>query len=115
MESVENRNLQDLQYRVCPLSYKERGLTGRNSDAGAEIREFPLEKLSLICYQDRRGRTMQEKQETPDQRLRELCKLAAKEQDTKRLMELVKEIIDTYDGQRSSVIRKDSQQPESRT
>jgi hypothetical protein len=47
---------------------------------------------------------MQEKQETPDQRLRELCKLAAKEQDTKRLMELVKEIIDTYDGQRRSVI-----------
>ena len=58
---------------------------------------------------------MQEKQETPDQRLRELCKLAAKEQDTKRLMELVKEIIDTYDGQRRSVIQKDSQQPESRT
>lgn len=58
---------------------------------------------------------MQEKQETPDHRLRELCTLAAKEQDTKRLMELVKEIIDTYDGQRSSVIRKDSQQPESRT
>ena len=47
---------------------------------------------------------MQEKQETPDQRLRELCKLAAQEQDTKRLMELVKEIIDTYDGQRRSVI-----------
>jgi len=58
---------------------------------------------------------MQGKQETPDQRLRELCKLAAKEQDTKRLMELVKEIIDTYDGQRRSVIKKDSQQPESRT
>jgi hypothetical protein len=58
---------------------------------------------------------MQEKQDTPDQRLRELCKLAAKEQDTKRLMELVKEIIDTYDGQRSSVIKKDSQQPESLT
>jgi len=58
---------------------------------------------------------MQEKQETPDQRLRELCKLAAKEQDTKRLMELVKEIIDTYDGQRRKVIKKDSQQPESCT
>lgn len=58
---------------------------------------------------------MQEKQETPDQRLRELCKLAAKEQDTKRLMELVNEIIVTYDVHRRSVIRKDSQQPESRT
>ena len=58
---------------------------------------------------------MQEKQETPDQRLRELCRLAAKEQDTKRLMELVNEIIDAYDVQRRSVIRKDSQQPESRT
>ena len=58
---------------------------------------------------------MQEKQETPDQHLRELCKLAAKEQDTKRLMELVKEIIDTYEGQRKSVMKKDSQQPESRT
>ena len=58
---------------------------------------------------------MQQKQETPDQRLRELCKLAAKEQDTKRLMELVREIIDTYDVQRRNVIKKDSQQPESRT
>jgi hypothetical protein len=90
-------------------------LQGGTANAGAEIREFPLEKRSLICYQNRRGRTMQEKQETPDQRLRELCKLAAKEQDTKRLMELVKEIIDTYDGQRSSVIKKDGRQPESRT
>jgi hypothetical protein len=97
------------------LSYKERGFAGWNSNAGAEVREFPLEKRSLICYQNRRGRTMQEKKETPDQRLRELCKLAAKEQDTKRLMELVKEIIDTYDGQRRSVIKKDGQQPESRT
>jgi hypothetical protein len=58
---------------------------------------------------------MQEKQETPDQRLRELCKRAAKEQDPRRLMELVKEIIDTYDGQRRSVIEKASQQPESCT
>jgi hypothetical protein len=58
---------------------------------------------------------MQEKQETPDQRLRELCKRAAKEQDTKRLMELVKEIIDTYDGQRTSVIKKAGRQAESRT
>jgi len=58
---------------------------------------------------------MQEKQETPDKRLRELCKLTAKEQDTKRLMERVKEIIDTYDGLRRSVIKKDIQQPESCT
>ena len=58
---------------------------------------------------------MREKQETPDQRLRGLCKLAAKEQDTKRLMELVKEIIDTYDGKRRKVIKKNSQQPESCT
>jgi hypothetical protein len=57
---------------------------------------------------------MQEKQERPDQRLRELCKRASKEQDTRRLMELVKEIIDTYDEQRRSVIKKASQQPQSR-
>ena len=44
MESVENRNLQDLQYSVCPLSYKERGFAGWNSNAGAEVRESPLEK-----------------------------------------------------------------------
>src|SRR5579864_6860509 len=44
MESVENRNLQNLRNRVCPLSYKERGLAGWNSNAGAEIREFLLEK-----------------------------------------------------------------------
>ena len=42
---------------------------------------------------------MHEKQEQPDKRLRELCRCAAKEQDTNRLMELVKEIIDTYDAQ----------------
>jgi hypothetical protein len=58
---------------------------------------------------------MQEKQETPDQHLRELCKRAAQEQDPTRLMELVQEIINTYDGQRRSVIKKASQQPESRT
>ena len=114
-ESVKNRNLQDLQYRVCPLSYKERGLTGPNRNAGEETREFLLEKRRVICYQNRRGKTMQEKQETADQRLRELCKRAAQEQDTKRLMELVKEIIDTYDGQRTSVIKKAGRQAESRT
>jgi hypothetical protein len=80
-----------------------------------EIRKFPLEKPGLICYQNRRGRTMLEKQERPDHRLRELCKRAAMEQDTRRLMELVKEIIDTYDGQHRSVIKKASQQPESPT
>jgi hypothetical protein len=58
---------------------------------------------------------MQEKQETLDQRLRELCKRAAKEQDTRRLMVLVKEIIDTYDRQRRSVIKKAGHQTESRT
>lgn len=57
---------------------------------------------------------MQEKQE-PDQRLRELCKRAAHEHDTKRLMELVKEIIETYDAQRASVPKKAGLQPQSRT
>jgi hypothetical protein len=85
----------------------------RNRTAGAAIREFLLEKPLLICYQNHRGRMMQENQERPDHRLRELCKRAANEHDTTRLMKLVKEIIDTYDRQRGSVIKK-AEQPESR-
>lgn len=58
---------------------------------------------------------MQEKQEQPDQRLRELCKRAAQERDTTRLMELVKEIIDTYDAQQAGLPKKADIQPASRT
>ncbi len=49
---------------------------------------------------------MHEKQEQPDKQLRELCRLAAQEQDTSRLMELVKEIIDTYDTQQGRIPKK---------
>lgn len=58
---------------------------------------------------------MQEKEVRPDQRLRELCKRAAQEQDTKRLMELVKQIINTYDAQRGRAVKKRDIQPESST
>lgn len=58
---------------------------------------------------------MQQKQEQPDQRLRELCKRAAQEQDTTRLMELVKEIIDTYDARQGGLSKKTDMQPASRT
>ena len=58
---------------------------------------------------------MHEKQERSDQWLRELCKRAAHEQDTTRLMELVKEIIDTYDVLQGRLPKKAEIQPESRT
>jgi hypothetical protein len=58
---------------------------------------------------------MHEKQEQPDLQLRELCRRAAQEKDTNRLMELVKEIIATYDAQRERIPNKSSIEPESRT
>ena len=58
---------------------------------------------------------MHEKEERPDQRLRELCTRAAKEQDSKKLMQLVKQIIDTYDAQQAKVSKKAGEQPESKT
>ena len=58
---------------------------------------------------------MQQKQEQPDQRLRELCKRAAQEQDTTRLMELVKEIIDTYDARQAGLPKQAHIQPAPRT
>jgi hypothetical protein len=57
---------------------------------------------------------MHEKQEQLDLQLRELCRRAAQEKDTNRLMELVKEIIDTYDAQRERIPNKSSIKPESR-
>ena len=56
---------------------------------------------------------MNEKQEKSSRRLRELCERAAKEQDTTRLIELVKEIIDTYDGQQGVVDKKAGDRPQS--
>ena len=38
--------------------------------------------------------------ETLHQKIRQLCEQAAKEQDTTRLMAMVKMIIDTYDAER---------------
>ncbi|MGC2196283.1 MAG: hypothetical protein WA628_16550 [Terriglobales bacterium] len=35
------------------------------------------------------------------QKIRQLCEQAANEQDTTRLMELVKQIVETFDDQRS--------------
>jgi len=58
---------------------------------------------------------MHDKRQRSDQRLRELRKRAAQEQDTTRLMELVKEIIDTYDAQQGRLPKKAFVQPESGT
>ena len=44
---------------------------------------------------------------TLDQKIRQLCEQAAKEQDTTRLMALVKMIIDTYDAEREGKERVD--------
>ena len=58
---------------------------------------------------------MHEKQEQPDQQLRELCKRAAQEQDTTRLKELVKEIIDRYDARQARLPKQAHIQPAPRT
>jgi hypothetical protein len=53
---------------------------------------------------------MQGKQE---QRIRQLCEQASKEQDPTRPMGLVNEIIETFDGQRARDTKTASAQPDS--